>query len=230
MIPIRDSISSSVKPYISWILIFICVSIFLFMQIIPLQNQHYILHVYGLVPLKYSDPQWAFEVGLPIDYGLSFLSGLFLHGGWLHLIVNIWFMWIFAKNIEAAMGHGLFLIFYLVCGVIAMLIQWYFDPQLTTPIVGASGAIAGILGAYFFLYPYAKVVIWVPLLFLPIFVEIPAIAFLGFWVILQLQEATTLIMFADTSTGVAWWSHIGGFIAGAILHKLFIFNQLNTAD
>lgn len=223
MIPIRDSIPSRTYPYVSWVLIASCLAIFLSMQfLISLQQQHSILYFYGVVPLRYSDPQWAINFGLSPDYGLSFLSSLFLHGGWLHLIINVWFIWIFAKTVEDSMGHGLFLIFYLLCGVIAMLIQWFFSPELAIPVVGASGAIAGILGAYFFLFPYARVVIWIPVLLLPIFVEIPAIAFLGFWMILQLQEATTSILFAGESTGVAWWAHIGGFISGAILHRLFL--------
>lgn len=225
MIPIRDSIPCKTHPYVSWVLIASSIVIFLIMQLLPLQQQHYILHVYGMVPIRYSDPNWANSFGLPPDHGLSFLTSLFLHGGWLHLIINVWFMWIFAKNIENRMGHGMFLIFYLCCGVISMLIQWHFAPKLALPVVGASGAIAGVLGAYFFLYPHARIVIWVPLLFLPIFIEIPAIAFLGFWMILQIQEATSSIMFGEESAGVAWWAHIGGFIAGAALHHLFLRNM-----
>jgi membrane associated rhomboid family serine protease len=123
------------------------------------------------------------------------------------------------------MGHGKFLIFYLLCGLFATVVQWYFDPELMIPVVGASGAIAGVLGAYFFLYPYAKVVIWFPLFLLPIFFELPAIAFLGFWVIIQLQKATTSMMFDNVTADVAWWAHLGGFIAGAILHPLFISDE-----
>ncbi len=223
MIPIRDSIPSRTRPYISWILIAICIVIFLSMQfLMTLQQQHHLLYFYGVVPIRYSNPQWAMSFGLSSDYGFSFLSSLFLHSGWLHLIINVLFIWIFAKNIEDRMGHGGFLIFYLLCGVISMLIQWFFSPGLTIPIVGASGAIAGILGAYFFLFPYARVVIWIPIFFLPVFVEIPAIAFLGFWMILQIQEATRSIFFEGEGSGVAWWAHIGGFAAGAILHRLFL--------
>jgi membrane associated rhomboid family serine protease len=231
MIPIRDSIPSRTRPYISWILIALYLTIFLSMQfLITLQQQHAILYFYGVVPIRYSDPQWAINFGLPADYGFSFLSSLFLHGGWLHLIVNSWFLWIFAKNIEDSMGHGLFLIFYLLCGVISMVIQWFFSAELTVPVVGASGAIAGVLGAYFCLFPYARVVIWIPILLLPIFIEIPAIAFLGFWMILQLQEATTLLLFTEESSGVAWWAHISGFIAGAFLHPLFLTESFTNKE
>ncbi|NOQ34996.1 MAG: rhomboid family intramembrane serine protease [Methylococcaceae bacterium] len=223
MIPIRDSIPCNTRPYVSWVLIASCIIIFLVMQfLLSLQQQHYILHMYGIVPIRYSNPVWAMSFGLAPDHGLSFLTSLFLHGGWLHLILNVWFIWIFAKNIEDRMGHGMFLIFYLLCGVTSMLIQWYFSPELTIPVVGASGAIAGILAAYFFLFPYARIIIWVPIFLLPIFVEIPAIAFLGFWMILQIHEATTSILFEGESATVAWWAHVGGFVAGAILHRLFL--------
>ncbi|MDQ7091595.1 MAG: rhomboid family intramembrane serine protease [Methylococcales bacterium] len=223
MIPIRDSIPSRTRPYISWVLMASCIVVFLSMKfLMDLQQQHFILYFYGMVPLRYYDPQWAVNFGFPRDYGLSFLSGLFLHGGWLHLIINSWFIWIFAKNIEDSMGHWKFLAFYLACGVISMLTQWFFSSELAIPVVGASGAIAGVLGAYFFLFPYARVVVWIPILLLPIFVEIPAIAFLGFWMILQIQEATTSIFFEGESSGVAWWAHISGFVAGAVLYRLFL--------
>jgi membrane associated rhomboid family serine protease len=226
MIPIRDSLDTQTRPYVSWSLMVICASIFLTMKfLISDQLQHQMLHFFGLVPIRYSNPQWAISFGLPPDYGLSFLSSLFLHGGWGHLILNIWFLWIFGKAIEDKMGHIYFLIFYLLCGVISMLTQWFFTQTLAIPVIGASGAIAGILGAYFFLFPYARIVIWVPILLLPIFFEIPAIAFLGVWMIIQIQEATTILLFEGSSTGVAWWAHIGGFIAGLLLHRLFLINS-----
>jgi membrane associated rhomboid family serine protease len=195
------------------------------MKMIPDEAVRQLTYLYGMVPIRYSNPEWAAAFGLPPDYHLSFFTSLFIHGGWIHIIINMWFIWIFSKNIEDSMGHGKFLIFYLLCGLFATVVQWYFDPELMIPVVGASGAIAGVLGAYFFLYPYAKVVIWFPLFLLPIFFELPAIAFLGFWVIIQLQKATTSMMFDNVTADVAWWAHLGGFIAGAILHPLFISDE-----
>lgn len=224
MIPIRDSIPCNTKPFVCWGIMGICIAVFLYMQFLPLQIQHYFTYKYGMLPIRYSNPQWGTEYGLPFDYGLSFITSLFLHGGWFHLILNMVFIWIFADNIEDRMGHGLFWCFYLLCGLIATGTQWIFDPQLATPVVGASGAIAGVLGAYFFLYPYARVVIWVPFLLLPIFVEVPAIAFLGFWVIIQINEATSSVIFGAPAD-VAWWAHLGGFIAGAVLYPLFLANE-----
>jgi len=119
------------------------------------------------------------------------------------------------------MGRVPFLIFYLVCGLIATALQWFFDPSLAIPVVGASGAIAGVLGAYFVLYPFERVVLWLPIFFLPVIVHIPAIAFLGLWVIIQLDSATSSILGGEASD-VAWWAHLGGFIAGVLLYRFFV--------
>jgi len=225
MIPIRDNVLCKIKPYSSWGLILVCVVIFSAMKTMPDEVQRQLTYLYGMVPIRYSNPNWSAAFGLPFDGYLSFLTSLFLHGGWLHLIINMWFMWIFANSIENIMGHGRFLFFYLFCGLFATFIQWYFEPGLTVPVVGASGAIAGILGAYFRLYPFARVVIWFPLFFLPIFFELPAIAFLGFWVIIQLQNATASLIFDDIALNVAWWAHLGGFATGALIYPLFINNN-----
>jgi membrane associated rhomboid family serine protease len=120
------------------------------------------------------------------------------------------------------MGHGRFIVFYLLCGVAATAIQWAYTPQLVFPVIGASGAIAGVLGAYFFLYPYAKIVLWVPLFLLPIFIEIPAIAFIGVWVIWQMQKATTALMFNGGASNIALWAHLGGFVVGMLIFRFFL--------
>jgi membrane associated rhomboid family serine protease len=195
------------------------------MQFMPEQLSFRLVNQFGMVPIRYSDPDWAQAYGLPEDYGLSFLTNLFLHGGWWHLVINMWFMWIFADNIEDRMGHIGFLIFFLICGIFATLLQWYFDPSLAIPVVGASGSIAGVLAAYFFLYPLARVIIWVPVLFYPLLFPVPAIAFLGGWVILQLHDAVTSILFKDVGIGVAWWAHLGGFISGGLLYRLFLLKS-----
>lgn len=221
MIPIRDSIPCNIKPVVTWSIMAICMAVFLVMLLMPDQMAQRFLYLYGMVPIRYTNPRWAYDFGLPPDHYLSFLTSLFLHGGWLHIIVNMIFLWIFADNIEDIMGHYRFLAFYLICGLLATYTQWYFSQNLVVPVVGASGAIAGVLGAYFIRFPYAKVVILIPILFFPLFFEIPAIAFLGFWVIMQLQEVFDAAMFG-AATGSAWWSHLGGFAAGALLHSFFL--------
>lgn len=226
MIPIRDNIACETTPYISWAIMAVCIGIFVLLQFLPEENQRQIIYLYGMVPMRYSSPELAFSTVLPVNHYLPFLTNLFLHASWLHIIINMWFMLIFAKNIEDRMGHGRFLLFYLFCGLSATYLQWLSDPSINIPLIGASGAVAGVLGAYFFIYPYARVVIWLPLLFLPIFFELPAIAFLGFWVIIQLQKASSVLLFDEVSTHIAWWAHIGGFITGALAH--FIFLKSNT--
>lgn len=208
----------------------ICIGVFLLMKTLPHATQYQLTYLYGMVPMRYSSPQLALFFGLPPDNYLSFLTSMFLHGGWLHLLTNMWFMFIFSKSIEGRMGHVKFLVFYLLCGFIASYVQWYFDPKLAIPVVGASGAIAGVLGAYLVLYPFARVVIWVPLLFLPIFFQLPAIAFLGFWVIIQFQNAASSILFDQVKVDVAWWEHVAGFIAGGALHFLFVDKQKSKPE
>jgi len=222
MIPIRDSAPCYTKPYVSWALIFICSSLFVLLEISPERLHRYVIYIYGMVPARYTNPEWAVAMGYPADYYLSFLTNLFLHGGWVHLIINMWFIWIFADNVEDRMGHGRFIVFYLLCGLIATFVQWQYTPEVVNPVVGASGAIAGVLAAYFFLYPYARIVLWVPILLLPIFIEIPAIAFIGVWVIFQMQNASTAALFYGGATDVALWAHLGGFMAGIVLFRFFL--------
>jgi membrane associated rhomboid family serine protease len=227
MIPIRDTAPCHNKPLVTWGLIIVCSSIFIAMQLMmPYELSYRLINQFGMVPLRYENPQWGINFGLPFDYYLSFVTNLFLHASWGHLIVNMWFLWIFADNVEDRMGRLPFLVFYLLCGIFASILQWYFDPMLDIPVVGASGAIAGVLAAYFFLYPFERVILWMPLFFLlPIVIHVPAIAFLGLWVILQLHDATTSILMKDTMVDVAWWAHIGGFIAGSLLYRLFVKKQ-----
>jgi len=196
----------------------VCIVIFVSMQLMPDQLSLRLINLYGMVPIRYTNPYY----GLPFDGYLSFLTSLFLHGNWLHLIMNMWFLWIFGDNVEDRMGRLPYLIFYLLCGLLATFLQWFFDPYLAIPVVGASGAIAGVLAAYFFLYPLERVVVWVPVLFLPIVVHVPAIAFLGLWIMIQLYSATTAMLFGGVAVDVAWWTHLGGFIAGSALYRLFI--------
>jgi len=216
MIPIRDTAPCYSKPVVTWSIMAICIVVFITMYLLPDQLSYRLLHLYGMVPVRYVNG-WAGNFGLPFDGYLSFVTNLFLHASWLHLLMNVWFLWIFADNVEDRMGHLPFLGFYLLCGIFATWLQWYFDPELAIPVVGASGAIAGVLGAYFFLYPLERVVVLIP----PLVFNIPAIAFLGVWILWQLHNATTAMLF-ERVTDVAWWAHLGGFIAGSLLYRFFL--------
>ncbi|MCD2452760.1 rhomboid family intramembrane serine protease [Methylicorpusculum oleiharenae] len=222
MIPIRDTAPCNSRPYVTWTLMAICIVIFIAMKLMPFEQSNRLLFLYGMVPLRYGNPEWAVHFGLPNDYHFSFISNLFLHGGWSHLIINMWFMWIFGDNVEDRMGKFNYLCFYLLCGLLATAMQWYFDPMLAIPVVGASGAIAGVLAAYFFLYPMERVILWVPIFFLPIIIHVPAIGFLGLWVIIQLYKGSTSVIFEGGAADVAWWAHLGGFIAGGFLYRFFL--------
>jgi membrane associated rhomboid family serine protease len=175
------------------------------------------IYIYGLVPARYSIPQIAayFSTGQQV---FSFLSFMFLHGGFWHLLGNMWFLYIFGDNVEDRLGHGRYLIFYLVCGMTSGLSHLLLNFNSNVPTIGASGAIAGVMGAYFILYPRAKVLTLVPILIIPFFFEIPAYFFLGFWFLLQFLNATAS---SGAGGGIAWWAHIGGFIFGIIFLKLF---------
>lgn len=215
MIPIRDTAPCHNKPWVTWSLCVICAGIFITMKLMPFELSSQLINQYGMVSLRYSNPQWAINTGLPFDYYLSFVTNLFLHADWVHLMVNLWFLWIFADNVEDRMGRLPFLIFYLLCGAFASTLQWYSNPNIDIPLVGASSAVAGILAAYFFLYPLERVVLWLPPFFL---IHVPAIMFLGVWVIIQLDNITTSI----GTEHVAWWAHLGGFIAGSLLYRFFV--------
>jgi len=174
------------------------------------------------VPARYSDPEWARAVGLPLHSVWPLLTSMFLHGGWLHLIGNMWTLWIFGDNVEERMGRARFLGFYLLCGLIAGLTQWLTNPGSTLPTVGASGAIAGVLGAYFVLYPHARIIVLLPILFVPFFFELHAVVYLAFWFLSQVYAGTIGSLAPEPVEGVAWWAHVGGFIAGAALQRLFV--------
>lgn len=151
------------------------------------------------------------------------LTSMFLHGGFFHVFSNLWTLWIFGDNIEDRMGASRFLIFYLVCGMAAAVTHVFVHPESALPVVGASGAIAGVLGAYFVMYPRAQVVCIVPILFYPLFVELPAFIFGLIWFGSQILSATAVG--SIPGGGVAWWAHTGGFVSGVVLHRLFLSRQ-----
>ncbi len=218
MIPLRDTIPSRTFPFVNYGLIVVNSIIFLYEVSLGPQLEAFI-QTFGVIPAKYfwlsqHEPWNLVERFYPI------LTSMFLHGGWLHVIGNMWFLWIFGDNVEDRMGHGRYLIFYLLSGVGAGLFHIYLNPTSTIPTIGASGAIAGVMGAYFILYPFARVITLVPIFFFVDIIEIPAFFFLGFWVLLQFFQGTLSLAFSQTG-GVAWWAHFGGFLVGAVLVFLF---------
>ena len=222
MIPIRDTIPSRNAPVMTWTLIAVNTGIFLFELSLPPPLLERLFYLFGLVPARYSHPDGALAIGLPLESYLPFVTSMFLHGGWLHLIGNMWTLWIFGDNVEDLMGPKRFLSFYLLTGMIAGVAHWLTNIDSTVPTVGASGAIAGVLGAYFVLFPYSRIIVLFPIFFFPFFFELPAGVYLLFWSFTQIFGGTIAGLSAQNVGGVAWWAHVGGFASGMLLYRVFI--------
>jgi membrane associated rhomboid family serine protease len=222
MFPIRDNVPRRTTPVVMWAIIAVNVAVFLFELTLPPDEIQRLFYLFGIVPARYTHPDWAAWIGFPIDDYWPFLTAMFLHGGWLHIIGNMWALWIFGDNVEDRMGHGRFLVFYLLTGLIAGVTHWFTSPDSTLPTVGASGAVAGVLGAYFFLFPRAQIIAVFPIFFWPLFFQVPAVLYLLFWFFSQVFAGTLSSLNPQEVGGVAVWAHVGGFLAGAILHRLFL--------
>jgi membrane associated rhomboid family serine protease len=220
MIPIQNTVPSRYPAVVTWTLIAINCAIFLFqINLDPIELRVFLAR-FALIPARYFVPE-VFGIPEPdlIDY-LPFVTNMFLHGGWLHLIFNMWTLWLFGGTIEDRLGHLRYLMFYLACGVLASVTHAAFNATSVVPAVGASGAIAGVLGCYMRLFPFARIVVLVPVLFLPLFFELPAIVFVGFWFLIQVLQGTAELVSPSIGGGVAWWAHIGGFVAGLLFASL----------
>jgi membrane associated rhomboid family serine protease len=222
MIPIRDNVPSRTAAVVTWGLIAVNAAVFLHELALDPRQLEQFFYLYGVVPARYSHAEWARLAGFPLDDYWPFVTSMFLHGGWLHLISNMWALWIFGDNVEQRMGRGRFLAFYLLTGLAAGLAHLFANIGSTDPTVGASGAIAGVLGAYFILYPHARIIVLFPILFLPLFFELPAVVYLGFWFLSQVYGGTLGGVGPQAVEAVAWWAHVGGFVAGVALHRLFL--------
>jgi len=216
MIPIRDAIRSKTIPVTNYFIIGINIIAF-FWQLLQGPYLKDVLYLYGIVPIRYSDPELSARF-TTLQQLLPFFTSMFLHGGFLHILGNMWFLYIFGDNIEDRLGHLRYLIFYLFCGLIAGLVHLYTNWNSNIPTIGASGAISGIMGAYLILYPHSRILTLIPIFLFFQFVEIPAFIFLGYWLLIQLFSASIT---PKGVGGIAWWAHIGGFLAGLIFVKIF---------
>lgn len=239
MIPLRDNVPSRITPIVNYLLLASC--LFLFWQQFTSADQgSKLVERFGMIPARITHPgeeviikdyqlirrgpppefqvveRPAEPAGVPAS--LTFITSMFLHGGWLHLLGNLLFLYIFGDNVEDCYGHFWYLVFYLGTGLLAGLAHWAVAPESSVPTIGASGAIAGVMGAYFVLYPRARVLAVVPIFIILYTVVLPAQLFLGFWFLLQLIQGTTMLGNLE-SGGVAWWAHIGGFFAGYLLTR-----------
>jgi membrane associated rhomboid family serine protease len=222
MFPLRDDQPIFSTPFVTYFLIALNLLIFFFEWQLGLQNPrglNQLIFQFGVVPridagLLTGTPAFAPSAAI-----LPMFTSMFLHGSWLHVLGNMWMLWIFGDNIEDYVGHFKYLVFYLLCGLAAALTHIAFNLSSKAPTVGASGAIAGVMGAYLILYPRARVLIWFPPIFL---FQVPAWVMLGYWGVTQfVNGAATSISPAAQQGGIAFWAHVGGFVAGIVLIKTF---------
>jgi len=229
MIPFRDRNPSGTVPFVTIALILVNVLVFL-LELSQLsaargpswfREEPGFFEQYGLTPLNVTLALRGRPIlpGYTLPMWLTFFTSMFLHGGWMHLIGNMWYLWIFGDNVEDRMGHVKFLVFYVACGLGAGAIHVAFNATSAVPTVGASGAIAGVLGAYLLAFPRAGVLTLLPLGFLWTVVELPAFVVLGFWFVIQYVSGLRSLTMMNLG-GVAWWAHVGGFVLGLLLLPL----------
>ena len=235
MIPLKDDAPRVSTPVINYILIVLNVLAFLYEISLAPNVRQGLVFTFGVVPARmtvvlfnHGYVPWDLVSNLGTRYVpaaaaiIPIFTSMFLHAGWLHLIFNMWALWIFGDNVEDYLGHGLYLLLYFLCGIAAALLHMLFNIGSAVPSVGASGAIAGVMGAFFVLYPRARVLTLVPFFFI-FFMWLPAWIVLGYWFIAQFLSgaATSIAQRTSQSSGIAFWAHVGGFIAGFVLIKVF---------
>jgi len=223
MIPIRDDTPRYSTPFVTYFIIALNTVVFLFELSVGWQSHRALnglMYEFGVVPHRFELAlSGSSQVSLP-ELSLTILTSMFLHASWLHIIGNMWVLWIFGDNIEDHIGHFLYLVFYLVCGFAGAITHILSNVASRVPSIGASGAIAGVMGAYFVLYPRARVLTIVPLIIFFTFWWLPAWIVLGYWFLVQFLSGTAIAEVGQTGGGVAFWAHVGGFVAGIALIKL----------
>jgi len=219
MFPFRTNVHAHGSPVVTMSLIVLNIAVF-FIQIgLPPASAERFIYTYALVPAVYGNPGLARQVGLDPTNLLPFVSNTFMHGGFLHLIVNMWTLWLFGVPTEDRLGPWRFLLFYLICGLAGSIGHLVFNLDSVVPALGASGAIAGLLGAFSMLYPRAKVLLVVPIIVVPLFFQVPALLYTAVWFGLQVYQGTASLGAGAVGGGIAWWAHIGGFVCGLYLAR-----------
>jgi len=216
MIPLKDENPISTVPIVVYILIAINIAVF-FNQLGLGEQLNDFFQLYAVIPQELTDSLVGNPPNQSVPEPLTLVTSQFLHGGWGHIAFNMLYLWIFGNNIEDVLGHFKFIIFYLVCGILAGLTHWFFGMESLVPTIGASGAIAGVMGAYVIKYPKAKILTLLPLGIIFTTIRIPAIFFLGFWFLQQAISSFASLGAVGAGGGVAYWAHAGGFVFGMIV-------------
>ncbi|MEJ2117377.1 MAG: rhomboid family intramembrane serine protease [Alphaproteobacteria bacterium] len=222
MIPLRDNIVQTRPPVVVYTLIAMNAAVFLVMLLMPKAMMIETVYHYGLVPRHYFAPSWDMHYGSSPESYWPFLTATFIHGGWMHIIFNMWTLYIFGSTLEVRFGPVLFLVFYLCCAVASMFSHAYFYPLSTAPVIGASGAIAGLIGAYALTFSRARITILIPFFFISLIFSIPALAFAAIWFLFQVMQGVWTALSPSVGDSVAWWAHVGGFLTGLILLPIFL--------
>lgn len=216
MIPLRDSARSRAFPFINIAIIVLNLLIYINEVMLEPYQLNQFFYTYGLIP---ADAINAFYTGAALTPLLvNFITAIFVHGGWFHVLGNMLFLWVFGDNVEDRLGHGKYLLFYLAAGVAGGVAHIMINPASTVPVIGASGAVAGVLGAYIIAFPRSRILALVPIIIIFTLVEIPAVVFIALWFVLQLFNGVASL--GGSATPVAWWAHIGGFLIGVLLIKM----------
>ena len=210
MFPLSDSIKARRFPFVNILLI--AATVFVFIQQLITPSQDLFINTYSLIPslVTFND----------LSTLMPFITAIFLHGGFLHIISNMWFLWVFGDNVEGHLGFILFPILYFLSGIVGNIAQYILMPSSSIPMLGASGAVAGILGAYYVLFAHAKIKTMIPFFGFFTTAEVPAPFMLGYWFVLQVLSGAVSLPFSSDSGGVAFWAHVGGFVTGVVIAKL----------
>ena len=219
MVPLHDDNPTNITPVVVYALITINILVFLHQMSLGAGINDF-FQLYAVIPRELSASFAGASINQPVPETYTLITSQFLHGGFMHIVFNMLFLWTFGNNIEDSLGHVKFLIFYLGCGILAGLTHWFFDMSSLVPTVGASGAIAGVMGAYILKYPKAQILTLLPLGIFITTIRIPAFFFLGFWFIQQAISSVLSLGLPGNTGGVAYWAHAGGFVFGAILGPL----------
>jgi membrane associated rhomboid family serine protease len=222
MFPLQTTVFARHVPVVTWLIIGVNAFVF-FMEVgLPEQSLQQISYLFGVVPARFTHPDWAKQVGFPLHVYWPFLTSMFLHGGLLHIVGNMWTLAIFGRNVEDQMGSVRFLLFYLLCGIASGIVHTWVNADSTLPAIGASGAIAGVMGAYLVMFPTSRVVVMVPIFFFPFFFDLLAVFYLGYWFLINFFSGVMSLTATSDTGGVAFWAHVGGFVTGVLIFALFL--------
>ncbi len=216
MFPLYDTIPSKRRPYIMYAIIVANVIVFFYELSLTQPQLLEFFAEYGILPARYTVSKVREILGFSI---LPWVTHMFIHGGWAHILGNMWYLWIFGDNVEDVLGHWKFILFYLLGGIVAALVNFIFMPTEAIPMVGASGAISAVMGAYFVLFPHSRIVTLVFFFIFFTLIEIPAVVYLFFWFLMQIYSG--MVSSAFQVSNVAWWAHAGGFVYGMLVGSVW---------